>query len=324
MTAFPESIEDLASKTSSVEMRNIWKRFPGVIANRGIDFELRAGEVHALLGENGAGKSTLMNILSGAYRQDEGEILINGEYHTFRSPAQAIAAGVGMVHQHFRLVEKLTVAENVHLGWNETPWHSLRSRLGKRTEAICEELGYLVDPNAKIWQLSVGEQQRVEILRVLARGAQVLILDEPTSVLTPIESEELFRVVRQLAISGRTVVFISHKLDEVLAVSDRVTVLRNGQKVATLSTSECDQRILANLMVGQSVVFHEHRRVGKQGTAILEVQKVSALNDTGLPANVDVDLIVNPGEIVVIAVVAGNGIRMLVEVLSVLLQPENG
>jgi len=299
-----------------VEMRDVWKRFPGVVANQGINFELRAGEVHALLGENGAGKTTLMNILSGSYRPDEGVILVDGKPVSFRSPAQAIAAGIGMVHQHFRLVEKLSVAENIHLGWKDTPWNVSASRLAKRTEAICSEFGLYADPDAKIWQLSIGEQQRVEIIRVLSRGARVLILDEPTTVLTPNEATELFRVMRSLAASGRAVVFISHKLDEVLEVSDRITILRAGCKVATRPTSACDQRILARLMVGQDVVFQQYRKKRLESKTILELRNAYAISDRGLPALVDVSLTIGEGEILGVAGVAGNGQGELAEALT--------
>ncbi len=305
-----------APGTTVVEMQQIWKRFPGVIANRGVDLDLRGGEVHALLGENGAGKTTLMNILSGAYRPDKGVILMDGQPVSFRSPAQAIAAGIGMVHQHFRLVEKLTAAENIHLGWSETPWDISSSRLAKRTEAICAEFGMRVDPAARIWQLSTGEQQRVEILRVLARGARVLILDEPTAVLTPNEAEELFRVMRSLAESGRTIVFISHKLDEVLGVCDRVTVLRGGKRVDCRPISACDQRILASLMIGQDIVFPQHRKEQLAGQTVLELRGAHATSDRGLPALVDVNLSLKEGEILGVAGVAGNGQTELAEVLT--------
>jgi len=314
--AFPEKTENSSSDVLAVEMRNIWKRFPGVIANQAVDFDLRVGEVHALLGENGAGKSTLMNILCGAYRQDEGEIFINGKSCDFRSPAQAIATGIGMIHQHFRLVEKLTVAENIHLGWDDTPWHATKPTLHKRTTEICESLGYNLDPNAKIWQISVGEQQRVEILRVLSRGAQVLILDEPTAVLTPHEADELYRVTRQLANDGKTVVFISHKLDEVMSASDRVTILRHGEKIATLNTADCDKQILANLMVGKNIVFQSHLKSGDKGKAILELKKINAKNDRGLSALQNFDLSINEREILGIAGVAGNGQTELAEVVT--------
>ena len=300
----------------SAELKNIWKHFPGVIANKGIDLELHAGEVHALLGENGAGKTTLMNILSGLYRPDAGTIIINNQSMLFRSPAQAIAAGIGMIHQQFRLVEKLSAAENIHLGWAETPWNAPMVTLSKRTENICSEFGLHVDPHAKIWQLSTGEQQRVEILRVLARGAWILILDEPTAVLTPIEAIELFRVLRTLAVSGRIVVFISHKLDEVLEVSDRITVLRDGRKIATRKTYECDQRSLARLMIGEDVIFQKHTKEDLEGRKILELRNARADNDRGLVALKNTSLHINEGEILGIAGVAGNGQRELAEILT--------
>ncbi len=311
-------------ETPLVEMRNVWKRFPGVIANRGVDLQLRAGEVHALLGENGAGKTTLMNILSGTYRQDEGTILIQGKPVQFRSPAQAIEAGIGMVHQHFRLVDKLTAAENVHLGWPETPWNISASLLAERTRRFCDEYGLYVDPDAHIWQLSTGEQQRVEILRVLARGARVLILDEPTAVLTPNEAGELFRVMRQLAADGRAIVFISHKLDEVLEVSDRITVLRHGARVTSLPTSECTQRSLARLMIGQDIVFRDHHKERVEGSPVLELTGAHALNDRALPALIDVSMVLRQGEIVGVAGVAGNGQKELAEVLTGLRPLEKG
>lgn len=319
-----KTVNQNSAKPAFVSMRNIWKRFPGVIANKEIDLEFRAGEVHALLGENGAGKTTLMNILAGIYRADEGEIQINGNKVEIQSPMQAIELGIGMVHQHFRLVDNLTVAENIHVGWDATPWHVSPKSLAKRTEAIAEELGYKLDPAVKIWQLSVGEQQRVEIFRALARGAQILILDEPTAVLTPEESVELFDAILGLTAMGRTVVFISHKLDEVLEISDRVTVLRDGLKVETLSTQECDHRLLARLMVGKDVIFHSYEKKGEQKSAILELEDVNALNDRELPALKDVDLRVRQGEILGIAGVSGNGQTELAEVITGLRPLQSG
>jgi simple sugar transport system ATP-binding protein len=307
-----------------VAMRNIWKRFPGVVANQGVDLELLAGEVHALLGENGAGKSTLMHVLSGMYRADEGEILLDGQPVAFRSPAEAIAHGIGMVHQHFRLVETLTAAENIHLGWDQTPWRATSEVLAARTSELCDRFGLRVDPNARIWQLSTGEQQRVEILRVLSRGARVLILDEPTSVLTPAEATELFSVVRQLADGGRTVVMITHKLEEVLAASDRVTVLRGGRVVASRLTPGCDEATLARMLIGQDIVSRLERTVHEPGDVVLEMRSVSALSDRGLPALREVDLTVQEGEILGIAGVAGNGQTELAQVLTGLRMPTHG
>jgi simple sugar transport system ATP-binding protein len=307
-----------------VEMQHIWKRFPGVIANRGVNLELRSGEVHALLGENGAGKSTLMHILSGSYRPDAGLIRINGVEVQFHSPAQAIAVGIGMVHQHFRLVDVLSAAENIHLGWNKTPWHISPKILADRTQAYCNDFGLHIDPNAKIWQLSTGEQQRVEILRVLARGATVLILDEPTSVLTPGEAEELFHVTRSLAAKGRSVIFITHKLEEVLAVSDRVTILRNGRVVESRMTSECNKRSLATMLIGQEFVSRLHRTERKPGKQVLEVQNLHALNDRGLLALKGINLSIREGEILGIAGVAGNGQSELAEAINGLRHIQKG
>lgn len=307
-----------------VTMHNIWKRFPGVVANKGIDLDFRAGEVHALLGENGAGKTTLMNILAGIYQADAGEIRINGREAGIRTPSQAIEHGVGMVHQHFRLVDNLTVAENIHLGWEATPWHVSPRTLAARTEKIAAELGFGLDPEAKIWQISVGEQQRVEIFRALARGARILILDEPTAVLTPKEAVELFDAIRTMTSQGRTVVFISHKLNEVLEISDRVTVLRGGLKVETRPTSECDHQLLAQLMVGKEVIFHSYNKIGKPKSAILEMDNINALNDRGLAALIDINLSVKQGEILGIAGVSGNGQRELAQVLTGLRPVQSG
>ncbi len=326
MTAPPtESLGDLTPAGSRiVQMRAIWKSFPGVLANRGIDLDLRAGEIHALLGENGAGKTTLMKILSGSYRADSGMILISGREASLRSPSEAFAAGVGMVHQQFRLVQKLTAAANIHLGWDETP-HLLSSRkLSARTREICSRFGVYVDPDSKVWQLSVGEQQRVEILRVLARGARVLILDEPTAVLTPSETAGLFQVMRSLAAGGCALVFISHKLDEVLEVSDRITVLRRGVKVGEHLAGECDQRSLARLMVGQEVFSTPQHREPSGVQTVLQLTNAYALNDRGRPALEEVSLTIRAGEIVGVAGVAGNGQTELAEVLVGLRRLQSG
>jgi ABC-type uncharacterized transport system ATPase subunit len=305
--------------TPVIELRGIVKRFPGVVANDGADLSLEAGEVHALLGENGAGKTTLMSVLAGIYRPDAGRILIEGEEVIFRSPRQAIAVGIGMVHQHFRLVQPFTVGENVLLG-AEGGLRLSRADVEARVARLAEQYGMRVRPSARIWQLSVGEQQRVEILKALFREARVLILDEPTSVLTPQEAERLFATLRRMTGEGKTVVFISHKLDEVLAVSDRITVLRAGRNVATVERAQASKEELARLMVGREVVFRV-KRVDEDGEgrvrrACLRVQALDADNDLGLPALRSVDLELHEGEILGIAGVAGNGQRELSEVLA--------
>src|SRR5512135_1412494 len=227
--SMPGTPATIQKRIQNVEMRNIVKRFPGVLANAGVDFDVHAGEVHALLGENGAGKSTLMRQLYGMYQPDQGEILIEGRPQAFRSPADAIRAGIGMIHQHFMLVPSLTVAENVALGLKSSRGPRLDlDRVSKRIRKLAEQYGLKVDPGAYVWQLAVGEQQRVEIIKALYRGAALLILDEPTAVLTPQEVDDLFVTLRQMAQEGHALIFISHKLNEVLAISQRVTVLRDG------------------------------------------------------------------------------------------------
>jgi ABC-type uncharacterized transport system ATPase subunit len=326
MTApLTESLGDATLAGSCiVQMRAIWKSFPGVLANRGIDLDLRVGEVHALLGENGAGKTTLMKILSGSYRADSGALLIAGRKASLRSPSEAFAAGVGMVHQQFRLVQKLTAAANIHLGWDDTPRLVSSGKLSARTREICSRFGVYVDPDAKVWQLSLGEQQRVEILRVLARGVRVLILDEPTAVLTPSETAALFQVMRSLAADGCALVFISHKLDEVLEVSDRITVLRQGRKVGEHLAAETDQRSLARLMVGQDVSPTPRHREPMGAETVLELMGAHALNDRGRPALDDVSLTIRTREIVGVAGVAGNGQTELAEVLVGLRRLQRG
>lgn len=306
------------SEPGAVTMRGIVKRFPGVVANDGVDFEIARGEVHALLGENGAGKSTLSNILTGLYRPDEGTIEMAGRPVSFDSPRDALAAGIGMVHQHFRLVNTFTVAENVVLGERDAPLFIDHQDVAARVAGLADRYRLAVDPNARIWQLSVGEQQRVEILKVLYRGAQVLILDEPTAVLTPIEAEELFGTLRTMVAEGRSVIFISHKLDEVMAVADRVTVLRAGRTVGCVTAANTSTSELASMMVGRSVEFS---RISRKNPAepdhpVLQVSQVSTLDDRGRQALHDVNLTVGRGEIVGVAGVAGNGQRELAEIIA--------
>jgi simple sugar transport system ATP-binding protein len=299
-------------------MTGVVKRFPGVVANDGVEFDVRKGEVHALLGENGAGKSTLSNILTGLYRPDEGTIELDGVPVSFASPKAALDAGIGMVHQHFRLVQPFTVAENVVLGNPQTPFTINAGDVNKQVAELALRFDMAVDPAARIWQLSVGEQQRVEILKVLHRGAQVLILDEPTAVLTPIEAEALFRTLRTMTAEGRTVIFISHKLDEVMSVSDRITVLRGGRTVGTVETKSTSARELASMMVGRSVEFNRvvRGRPGNPRDVVLSVQGVNGNDDRGRQALHNVNITVGRGEIVGVAGVAGNGQRELAEVIA--------
>ena len=309
-------------------MRGITKRFPGVVANDGVDFEVAAGEVHALLGENGAGKSTLSNILTGLYRPDEGEIQLFGKPVQFESPRDALDSGIGMVHQHFRLVPPFTVAENMALG-DHRPGQRSSFRIDpaaieSRVEELSKRYGLAVDPGARIWQLSLGEQQRVEILKALYRDARVLILDEPTAVLTPQEAEVLFKTLRQMAADGRAVIFISHKLNEVMAVSDRVTVLRGGRSIATVSTAESTPRSLAALMVGREIGQGKRRLHAVPSGPRLEVEGVWASGSRGDLAVRGVTLEVRAGEIVCIAGVAGNGQRELAETITGLRPPARG
>ena len=310
----------MAGAASAIETTGITKHFPGVVANKDVDFSALPGEVHALLGENGAGKTTLSHILTGLYHPDEGEIRLFGDPVTFTCPRDAIDVGVCMVHQHFRLVERFTVAENLVLG----------DRLGagrrflidpraveKQVRELGERYRLPVDPRARVWQLSVGEQQRVEILNALYQNARVLFLDEPTAVLTPDEADTLFETLRQMAAEGRTVIFISHKLHEVMAVSDRVTVLRDGSVVGTVKTAEATPQSLTSLMVGHELetVTRTPRSSVREEIA-LDVEELWADGDRGVPALTGVSIQVRAGEIVAVAGVAGNGQRELAEAIA--------
>jgi len=300
----------------AVQMRGVTKRFPGVLANDHADLDLYRGEVLALLGENGAGKSTLMNCLAGLYLPDEGRISVNGRPVHFHSPREAIDHGLGMVHQHFMLAESLTVAENVILGLRPASLVLAMNRVRKRIQELSERYGLKVDPDAYIWQLSVGEQQRVEILKLLYRGADTLILDEPTAVLTPQEAIDLSRTLRQMVDEGKSVIFITHKLDEVMEFADRVTVMRAGRAVATQRTKETTKEDLATLMVGREILFRLERHAHEPGDVALVVDDLHALNDKGLPALRGVSFSIRKGEILGVAGVAGNGQTELAEVIT--------
>jgi simple sugar transport system ATP-binding protein len=299
-----------------VEMCDIVKRFPGVLANSKICFDVDAGEVHALLGENGAGKSTLMRQLYGLYQPDEGEIKIDGKPQSFRSPADAIRAGIGMIHQHFMLVPTLTVAQNVALGLRSSrePLLDLR-RVAARIAGLSEAYGIKVEPQAYVWQLSVGEQQRVEIMKALYRGASVIILDEPTAVLTPQEVNDLFVTLRRMVTEGHALVFISHKLHEVMDISDRVTVLRDGKVIGTRGTADVTRSELVKMMVGRELKELEPRPI-KPGPVSLTIAQLRAMGDRGSEALRGVDLEIHAGEIVGLAGVSGNGQRELAECLA--------
>lgn len=301
----------------SLKMQNIVKQFPGVLAADHIDFDLKSGEIHALLGENGAGKSTLMKMLYGLYRPDEGRILLNGEEIENRSPADAIERGIGMIHQHFMLVPSLTVTENVALGLRSAGKVQIDlKRISRDLNALSETYKLHVNPNMPIWQLSVGEQQRVEILRALYKGASLLILDEPTAVLTPQEVDDLFEILRQMAAEGRGLIFITHKLREVLALTSRVTVLRDGKKVGTVDTQNATKSSLAEMMVGRPVMFQYEHVQHEKGPVQLCLTDVSAYNDRELLGLQNVSLEVRAGEIVGLAGVSGNGQKELAEVIA--------
>jgi simple sugar transport system ATP-binding protein len=312
-------------KLAHVELRGIVKRFPGVLACDHVDFDVHAGEIHALLGENGAGKTTLMRILYGLYRPDAGTIQIDGRPASIDSPAASIRHGIGMIHQHFMLIPTLSVAANVALGLPSSRGPLLDlDRVTERAAELSRSYGMGVDPHALVWQLAVGEQQRVEILKAVYRGASLLILDEPTAVLTPQEVDDLFQILRRMAAEGHALIFISHKLHEVLAISDRITVLRAGRVVKTLPTAGTSRAELARLMVGREVLLRVSRPPVAQGAVRLALDRLSAIGDKGLPALRDVSLEVRAGEILGVAGVSGNGQRELAEVIAGLRSPSQG
>src|SRR5919112_1979399 len=309
----------------ALELRGITKRFGSLVANNAIDFELKRGEIHALLGENGAGKSTLMNVLYGLHQPDEGEIRLDGEPVKIDSARRAINLGIGMVHQHFMLVPVMTVAENVVLGAEPRNGPLLDYKAAaRRTRELSERFGLAVNPDAKVEDLGVGAQQRVEILRALFRGAKVLVLDEPTAVLSAQEAQDLFVVLRNLKDEGTGIIFISHKLNEVLDVADRITVLRRGEKVDTVPCEGATERSLATLMVGRDVLLRVEKDDMKPGEPLLSLENVSARDDRGLPAVRDISLDVRAGEIVGLAGVDANGQSELIETIMGLRAPTAG
>lgn len=317
-----------SSNTPIITLKGIVKRFPGVLANDHIDFDLYPGEVHALLGENGAGKTTLMNILYGLYHADEGEIFVKGKPVHFASAQDAIQNGLEMVHQHFQLVKPFTVAENIVLGQSSSrgPLIEDKKKVHQRIREISEQFGLQVDPDAEIWQLSVGEQQRVEILKALYRGAEVLILDEPTAVLTPKEADELLKIIKDLAAQGRGIVFISHKLNEVLTISDRITVLRDGHLVGTVQSKKenITKSDLARMMVGREVFLDIPKQPATPGDVRLVIEDLWVRDERNLPAVKGINLEIRAGEILGLAGVAGNGQQELEDALRALRPIEKG
>jgi simple sugar transport system ATP-binding protein len=309
-----------------LELRGITKAFPGVLANDHIDLALEEGTVHALLGENGAGKSTLMNILYGLYVPDEGEVLVREKLVTIHDPNDAISQGIGMVHQHFMLVPVLTVTENVMLG-NETLRNGIfldRRKAAGRIREISEQFHLEIDPDAYIRDLPVGVQQRVEIIKLLYREADILILDEPTAVLTPQEVTDLFKIIRSLLERGKSVIFITHKLNEVMEIADDITVLRLGRKIATTRPADTDQQQLASLMVGRDVLLGVDKESANPGEVVLRVQSLTVLDKQKSKAVDGVSFDLHVGEILGIAGVQGNGQTELVQALTGLRQPEDG
>jgi ABC-type uncharacterized transport system ATPase subunit len=308
-----------------IEMKGITKVFPGTIANDNVDFELLKGETHVLLGENGAGKTTLMNILYGLYQQEKGEIYVSGNLVNITTPNDAIKLGIGMVHQHFMLIHNFTVTQNIVLGIE--PKKGLKIDMDKAihdVKEISEKYGFAIDPNAVIEDISVGQQQRVEILKALYRGAEILILDEPTAVLTPQEIEELGVIIRNLEKEGKSVILITHKLKEVMSMSDRVTIIRRGKVTGTVNTKETNIDELAELMVGRKVNLHVEKEPAVIRGEILKVENLCAKDQRGLPAVKNLNLTVHGGEILGIAGVDGNGQSEFLEVLTGLKKATSG
>ncbi len=304
-------------RIDNLEMINITKRFPGVLANDQVTFDVKSGEIHALLGENGAGKSTLMKILYGLYQPEEGEIRLNGQPITIKSPQDSIAQGIGMIHQHFMLVNTLTVAENVALGLKSSSGIRLDlDEVSARINQLSQSYNLKVDPQARVGDLSVGEQQRVEIIKALYRGAALMVLDEPTAVLTPQEVDELFAVFKQMAAEGHALIFISHKLHEILDLTDRVTVLRHGRVTGSRETAGATKEALASMMVGRDVVLQRNKKEQEAGDVRLALDQINVVNRNGIPVLKNISFNIHSGEIVGVAGVSGNGQRELAEVIA--------
>ncbi|WP_231571290.1 ABC transporter ATP-binding protein [Gordoniibacillus kamchatkensis] len=315
----------MSTADTVVELKGITKRFPGIVANDSISLQLKRGEIHALLGENGAGKSTLMNILFGLYQPDEGQIFVRGEPVTIDSPNKAFDLGIGMVHQHFKLVQPFTVTENIILGLEPSKglnidYKSAHARVAK----LSEQYGLKIDPKARIENISVGMQQRVEILKTLYRGADILIFDEPTAVLTPQEIHELIEIFRGLVAEGKSIILITHKLKEIMEIADTVTIIRRGKVIDTLKVAETNPKELAEKMVGRGVSFRTEKKEAQPGPVVLDVKDVTCLGGKGLPVLNGISLQVRAGEIVGIAGVDGNGQSELIEALTGLRSIQSG
>jgi general nucleoside transport system ATP-binding protein len=316
----------MADERTVLELRGITKQFPGVLANDHVDFELRRGEVHALLGENGAGKSTLMNILYGLYQPDEGQILVKGEPVRFHSPKDAINRGIGMVHQHFMLIPVMTVAENIVLANEPTRAGLLldTDAADRRVRELSRTFNFAIDPDARVESITVGQQQRVEILKALYRNADIVILDEPTAVLTPQEANELFEILKTLTREGMSVIFITHKLNEVLEIADRITVVRRGKRIDTVDRQGATEEGLARMMVGREVLLRVDKPASDPGDPMLTVDDLHVYDDRGLEAVRGVSFEVRGGEIVGIAGVDGNGQTELIDAITGLRKAASG
>lgn len=311
-------------KIKKLEMKGISKSFQGNPANRDINLTVKSGEILGLLGENGAGKTTLMNILYGLYQPDSGQIRINDEEVRLTSPLDSIHHGIGMVHQHFMLIQNHTVLENIALGYEKTPFFFPKIRIRDKVVEFAKRFNFSMDPTKKIWQLSAGEQQRVEIIKALLNGADLLILDEPTSVLTPQEIEDLFQILRDMKAQGHMVIIITHKLDEIMDICDRVTVIQKGTVVGSADTATMDKRSLARMMIGREVLFHVEREQLPKGDTVLKVDDITVKGDKGTPVVKDMSFEVYGNEIFGVAGVAGNGQRELAEAITGIRAIETG
>jgi ABC-type uncharacterized transport system ATPase subunit len=311
-------------KIKRLEMVDISKSFQGFYANQDINFSIQSGEILGLLGENGAGKTTLMNILYGLYQPNSGQIKINDQPVSINNPVESINLGIGMVHQHFMLVQNHTVLDNIALGYKDTPLLFPKRKIEKKVVDFSENFGFHIDTSKKVWQLSAGEQQRVEIIKALLNGADLLILDEPTSVLTLQEIKELIAILLEMKAKGHMIIFISHKLDEIMEICDRVVVLQKGKIVGGAKTAETDKKSLARMMVGRDIVFNINRDKIERGDQVLAVENLSVLGDKGLPAIKNISFNLYQNEILGVAGVSGNGQRELAEAITGIRPVESG